>query len=196
MLNIMKTINLILLSVFFISTVKAQSIDLYQFYKSPFLIKFDNTKSRMEKSVTDFKAIAHLYSENEIALIRDSYDAAIDIYNNMLSEIVSCFADRRKYSFARKYPESYAKIVFSDFYKAWILSSEGYLYTRTDLTEGVMPGWRYWIYDYSFFQRFLKDIQLAFTGIQEIQYRAMKGDRDVLTCFLLEEYHFRLWDDL
>ena len=170
----------------------AQPLALKKFLQSDFIHELDSIRQRAEKSVVDFKAIGHLYSEEDVALVRDKYDAAAGLFNNVLLNVKRDLLDKGKRKFIRKYPADYSKIMVTDLSQAKTFYEEEYMYTITEITDDKING-------FAWLMSILTIYQLAEEGwriLSVVKDKWKDFNEKTIDKYLIEKHRFRLWDDL
>ncbi|MDW3645426.1 MAG: hypothetical protein R8P61_00010 [Bacteroidia bacterium] len=160
--------------------------------ESRFMQELDSIKIRAEKSVRDFKAIQHLYTEEDVKLVSDSYDASAGLFNNMLLIVKEDLLDKKKRKFIREYPEDYSKQMMADLYQAKIFYETNYMADVTMVTNGQVTG-------FAWLGTAIMVFELAKEGwavLQQVKEGWDDLKESAIDNRLIERYRFRLWEEL
>jgi len=183
----------LLITILLVSSIQAfsQPLALKKFLDTPFIHEFDSLRMRAERSVSDFKALQHLYSEEEVQVVMDAYDAAAGMFNNALYNIKSDFQIKDKRKFIRKYPEDYSKQMMADLLAAKEVY-EDYKYEVTTLTEGRVTGFAWLIPVITIFQQARNGFQI----FKQLKDKWDAFNEKILDQYLIERYQFKLWNEI
>ena len=192
-----KIIFLLLLSTFVFSLeMTAQSKStfaaLHQFLDTQFFKDYLELRNRSEKAVRGFKAIQHQYSEEEIQVIIDSYNASANYFNSTLTNIKQDLLDRSFRKFLVQYPSKYSKQVEADLFHAKEFYANTFQREVATLTNGQVTGVGF----LALLPQVMKYIKLSFGVFNKIKGEIKKFNTGLLDKHLIEKYRFRSWEEI
>ena len=187
-------LHLFLFSLILNISLQAQSPyqALNEFLNSPFLIEFEEMKERAEISVSDFKIIAQQYPEEEVLLIKDSYNASADYFNRVLENIKQDMLNRKKRKYMFDFPKSYTKQIEADLYRAKEYYANTYQKEVINLTSGKIEASGM----VAMLPDLLKYAKIAVELIKRLKDEIRKFNESMLDQYLIEAYRFQYWDEI
>lgn len=176
-----------------VSTIAiSQPLALKNFLKSDFIMEFDSIHDRAVRSVEDFKAVQHLYEEEDIIRVKDSYDAAAGLFNNALYGVKKDLLDKDKRKFIRKYPEEYSKIMMTDLFIAKEYYEDYYMATITEVTDGQITGFAWLSAAVAIFKLGKK----AWGMFKHAKDQWDNFNEEMINNHLIQKHRFPLWDEI
>lgn len=185
----------IILQVLFLTNVVVlfgQPIALKKFLDTDFIHEFDSIRTRANKSVTDFKAIQHLYSEEDVNRVADAYDASAGLFNNALYNIKDDILTKDKRKYILKYPEDYSKQMMADLYRAKEFYENDYGNVLYEVTEGKVDNAFPFMAIVSVFRIAQRSIQI----FNQLKDQWSNFNEDLLNTHLIEKHRFKLWEEI
>lgn len=186
--------NIILLAaLLFTSTLVIGQVPgaLGKFLKTDFIKKFDDIKKEAESTVMDFKAVEHEFPDQITSELRDKYDSAAGLFNNVLLSIKSDLKDKGQRKYIRRYPDKYAEDLIQRLEKPQKKYEEFLELYESEVEQGFcIPcavGLIIQIYDLA---------QTGFEVFQEIKMKAKDFTEQNLEKYLMEQHHFKVWDSI
>lgn len=188
----MKKLTFLLVAVMTTTMAISQPIALKNFLKSDFILEFDSIQGRAVRSVEDFKAVQHLYEEEDVTRVRDAYDAAAGLFNNALHGVKKDLLTKGKRSFIRKYPEEYSKIMMTDLFIAKEYYENEYMATITEVTDGQITGFAWLSAAIAVF----KIAKKGFAVFRQVKGKWDNFNEEMINTHLIQKHRFPLWDEI
>lgn len=187
----------LLLSLFMLSketTAQSKSTfaALNQFLNTQFFEDYLELRNRSEKAVRGFKAIQHQYSEEEVQLIIDSYNASANYFNSTLVNIKQDLLNRSFRKFLVEYPDKYSKQVEADLFHAKEFYANTFQREIATLTNGQITGAGF----LALLPQVMKYIKLSFGVFNKIKAEIKKFNNGLLDKYLIDKYRFRSWEEI
>lgn len=188
----MKNILLYGMIIFIVPSIAcSQQMALKIFLNADFIVEFDALQNKAIRSVEDFKAIQHLYSKEDITIVKDAYDASAGLFNNVLYNIKKDLLNKSKQKFINKYPEDFSKIWFLDFFLAKEYYEDYYIYAIHEVTDGRMScscG--------ILFRPTTKKLEVIENFSKTIKKLVLPINEEILDAQLIQKHRFPLWDEI
>lgn len=165
---------------------------LEEFLNTDFFREYEHLKVQAEKSVKDFKIIQSRYSEDEVASLKDSYNACAVMFNMTLLNIKADMLHKEKRKYMIDYPESYSKQVETDLYRAKDFYINTYQKEIISLTNGEISGFAF----LALLPQIIQYSTLAFEYIKKIKEQMEKIKEEMIDKHLIEPYSFKSWDEI
>ncbi|MDX2249395.1 MAG: hypothetical protein SF052_21610 [Bacteroidia bacterium] len=162
------------------------------FINTPFFDEFLEMRKRSEDAVKDFKAIQYRYSEEDIAMLRDHYNASAEYFNRALINIKDDMLDKDKRKYIATYPLSYSKQVETDLRRAKEYYENTFQKEIAQITGGEITGTAF----LTMLPTLLQYGKTAFAVVQKIQAEIAKFNESLLQVHFYEKYRFRTWDEI
>jgi hypothetical protein len=164
------------------------------FLNSDFIMKFEETRSRAEQSVHDFKRLAVMedFSEAERQQVRDAYNASANQFNEVLYRIKGDLLDRHKRKFLIRYPDDYALQIEAELNKASNFYAETYARTVTELTGGRVQT----ISFLTLLPELIKYGKMAIALFNKVKKEIKKYNESLFDQYLIEAHRFHSWDEI
>jgi phosphoenolpyruvate carboxylase len=165
---------------------------LTQFLNSEFIQKFDEARNKAEQSVIDFQRIRHEFSDEDIAIVMDAYNASAEKFNQILYKVQEDLLDRQKRKFIIKFPDDYAREIEGELNRAKEFYGNNYQREVVRVTQGRITGTPLLV----LLPEIIKYGRLAFELFQTIKKEVKKYNMAMLEEHLIQPYRFRSWNEL
>ncbi|MEZ4824929.1 MAG: hypothetical protein R3C61_01345 [Bacteroidia bacterium] len=162
------------------------------FINTPFFDEFLEMRKRSEDAVKDFKAIQYRYSDEEVAMLRDHYNASAEYFNRALVNIKDDMLDKGKRKYIATYPLSYSKQVETDLRRAKEYYENTFQKEIAQITGGEITGTAF----LTMLPTLLNYGKTAFAVVQKIQAEISKFNESLLQTHFYEKFRFRTWDEI
>lgn len=186
------SLSMLFLSVESAAQSKSTFAALNRFLDTKFFEDYLELRNRSEKAVRGFKAIQHQYSEEEVQVIIDSYNASANYFNSTLSNIKQDLLDRSFRKFLVQYPSKYSKQVEADLFHAKEFYANTFQREVATLTNGQITGAGF----LALLPQVMKYIKLSFGVFNKIKAEIKKFNNGLLDKYLIEKYRFRSWEEI
>lgn len=167
-------------------------IGLRQFMDTNFMREYEKMRDESERTVRRFKRDAHRYSEDQVQYVANAYNDSAEQFNQTLYNIKGDILDKQKRRFIVLYPDDYSKQVECDLYRAKDFYSKNFQRAMVEVTG-----------DGSETSSFLLALttlitvgQGAFDLFVRFKDEWKRYNEGILNKYLIEEYRFRLWDEI
>jgi hypothetical protein len=167
-------------------------IGLRQFMDTNFMREYEKMRDESERTVRRFKRDAGRYSEDQVQYVANAYNDSAEQFNQTLYNIKGDILDKQKRRFIVLYPDDYSKQVECDLYRAKDFYSKNFQRAMVEVTG-----------DGSETSSFLLALttlitvgQGAFDLFVRFKDEWKRYNEGILNKYLIEEYRFRLWDEI
>lgn len=174
--------------------VQAQDayVGLKQFLQTPFMEEFNNMRDASERAVRDFKRKQSRYSEEDVRKVADAYNASAEYFNQVLYNIKADLLHKEKRKFVVLFPDDYSKQVECDLYRAKDYYTANFQKELMEVT-GDSGGTSSFL---TLVPVLFQYGQAAFDIFKRIKEEIKKYNEAILDKYLINEYKFRLWDEV
>lgn len=162
------------------------------FINTPFFDEFLALRDQSEDAVRDFKAVQSRYSEEEVAMLRDHYNASAEYFNRTLINIKDDLLEKNKRKYIAAYPLSYSKQVETDLRRAKEYYENTFQKEVAEVTGGEITGSAF----LALLPQLMQYGKTAFAVVQKIQSEIKNFNEGFLDKHFIEPYRFRTWDEI
>ncbi len=165
---------------------------LNHFLNTDFIQKYEEARTRAERSVQDFQRIQSEFSAQDVESVMTAYNASAERFNEVLYKIKDDLLNRQKRKFIIQFPDDYSQQIESELNRAKEFYSNNYQRELLRVTDGRITG--------TPFLALLPDIikygKLAFQVFQSIRAEIKKYNDSLLEEHLIQPYRFKSWNEL
>lgn len=165
---------------------------LNQFLSTSFFREYNQLRSKAEESVRDFKRIESNYSEEQKQAVSNSYNAAAEYFNTILTNVKRDLLDPNKRKLISKYPNEYAKQLETDLQKARDFYANTYQKEIAEVTQGQITGTGF----IALMIQVLNYTKEAIAVLNQFKAEIKKFNAELLDARLVSPYSFKTWESI